>query len=164
MDLLQRDGCCLESAWPYNPTIVAGNEGQDPPPAGAQTQALLYKVTPYNQLSPTLVQGIKNELIRQRCVAFDIPVFNSWYQSSEVARTGEITMPIPGERRIGGHAMCIVGYQDLGPGDAPGGGRFLIRNSWGTTSWAYQSAYQAGYGTIPYAYIAAYGQEAYSIH
>jgi C1A family cysteine protease len=164
MDVLQRDGCCIESVWPYNPSIVSGNESQNPPPSGAQTQALSYKVSPYNQLAPTAVQDLKNEVLRQRCVAFDIPVFNSWYQSSEVARTGEITIPIPGEKPIDGHAMCIVGYDEQDSDVAPGGGRFVIRNSWGTTAWAYQSAYQPGYGTIPYAYIAAYGQEAYSIH
>jgi C1A family cysteine protease len=164
MPLLQRDGCCLETTWPYNPAVVPGNEGQDPPPAGAQADALNYKVTPYHQLAPTSVQNIKSELARQRCVAFDIPVFNSWYQSTEVARTGELTMPIPNEQPVGGHAMCIVGYQDTPADDPLGGGKFIIRNSWGTTAWANQSAYQPGYGTIPYAYIASYGQEAYSIY
>ena len=162
--LLERDGCCLEPTWPYNPTIVPGNEGQDPPPSGAQAQALQYKVTPYHQLAPTSVQALKNELARQRCVAFDIPVFNSWYQSSEVARTGELTMPIPNELPVGGHAMCLVGYEDDPTDDQLGGGKFILRNSWGTTAWAYQSAFQPGYGTIPYAYLASYGQEAYSIY
>ena len=34
---------------------------------------------------------------------------------------------------MGGHAMCMVGYQD--DADVPGGGYFLVRNSWGT-AWA----------------------------
>lgn len=162
LPLLERDGCCLESTWPYNPNPT-GNEGQGPPPSGAQAEALQYKVSPNNQLPPTAVQVLKNELTRQRCVAFDIPVFNSWYQSSEVARTGDITMPIPNEQPAGGHAMCLVGYVDLSEEESPGGGKFLLRNSWGT-AWAYQSQYQPGYGTIPYGYIDQYGQEAYSIH
>lgn len=60
--------------------------------------------------------------------------------------------------------MCLVGYEDLAQEEELGGGKFILRNSWGTTTWAYQSAYSPGYGTIPYAYIARYGQEAYSIH
>ncbi len=164
MPLLQRDGCCLESDWPYNPTVIPGSEGQDPPPSGAQLQALQYKVSPYNQLAPTSVPDLKNELARQRCVAFDIPVYNSWYQNTEVARTGELTLPIPSERPVGGHAMCLVGYEDLPGEEEIGSGKFILRNSWGTTSWASQSPYGAGYGTIPYAYIARYGQEAYSIY
>jgi C1A family cysteine protease len=162
MPLLERDGCCLESIWPYNPNPVAGNQSQDPPPSGAQAEALQYKVTPNHQLPPTSVQDLKNELARQRCVAFDVPVFNSWYQSSEVTRTGEITVPIPGEQPVDGHAMCLVGYEDLPGEDALGDGQFILRNSWGT-AWAYESAFQPGYGTIPYVYIARYGQEAYSI-
>lgn len=162
MPLLQRDGCCLESTWAYNPNPVAGNESQGPPPSGAQAAALQYKVSLIHQLAPTSVPNLKNELARERCVAFDIPVFNSWYQSSEVARTGQITVPIPGEQPVGGHAMCLVGYEDLSEEESPGGGKFLLRNSWGT-AWADQSSYQPGYGSIPYAYIAQYGQEAYSI-
>lgn len=162
LPLLERDGCCRETTWPYVPNPIPGNESQDPPPAGAQAEALNYRVSPNHQLAPTAAQDLKNELARDRCVAFDIPVFNSWYQSSEVARTGELTVPIPGESPVGGHAMCLVGYVDLPGEDDLGGGKFLLRNSWGT-SWAYESAYQPGYGTIPYAYIARFGQEAYSI-
>ena len=33
MPLLQRDGCCLEAVWPYNASIIAGNESHNPPPA-----------------------------------------------------------------------------------------------------------------------------------
>lgn len=162
MPLLERDGCCLEPTWPYNANPLPGNESQGPPPSGAQAQALQYTISPIHQLAPTSVPNLKNELGRQRCVAFDIPVFNSWYQSSEVVRTGQITMPVPGEQAVGGHAMCLVGYADLTEDESPGGGRFLLRNSWGA-AWAYQSSYQPGYGTIPYAYIDQYAQEAYSI-
>jgi len=159
---LNRDGCCLESTWPYNPNVIPGDEGQCPPPPGAQTQALSHRVGTYHQLSPTSVQDVKHELQRQRCVAFSVPVFDSWLNNTEVRRTGEIVLPFPGEGSDGGHAMCIVGYQDE-PGEIHvGGGRFLLRNSW-NTYWATESQYGAGYGTIPYAYIARYGAEAYSI-
>ena len=57
-------------------------------------------------------------------------VFDSWLRSPETRRTGKITMPLPGEPTEGGHAWCIVGYQD--EASVPGGGYFIVRNSWGT--------------------------------
>lgn len=160
--LLERDGCCLEAAWPYVPEPVTGNEGQGDPPGGVQLGALSYKGAPLHKLPPTSVQDLKRELFHRRCVAFDIPVYNSWVYSEEVARTGELTLPVAGEKAAFGHAMCLVGYEDDASDSALGGGRFLIRNSWGT-EWAKDSRYGAGYGTIPYAYIDRYGMEAYSI-
>jgi len=41
---------------------------------------------------------------------------------------------------LGGHALVLVGYNDSTS-------RFTFRNSWGA-SWG-----DAGYGTIPYAYL-----------
>ncbi len=162
LPLLARDGVCLETDWPYHAVPIAGNVGQNPPPAGSQLKALTYRVSSYNTLAPTSVSDIRQEICDQKCVAFSIPVFNSWYGSSTVANTGEITMPIPGEMRVGGHAMCLVGYEDLPNSPELGGGRFLVRNSWGG-SWGISSPLGAGYGTIPYAYIAKFCSEAYSI-
>ncbi|QDU59554.1 Papain family cysteine protease [Planctomycetes bacterium Pan216] len=159
--LLHRDGCCLDTTWPYHPSPIPGNEGQGPPPGGAQIEALNFRPYGYQQLSSTSVDDIKNELAQGRCVAFSVPVFNSWLGSQWVAYSGDITMPVPGEIRVGGHAMCFVGYKDL-PGAGLGGGRFLLRNSWGS-NWGINSPHGVGYGTIPYAYIAKMGAEAYAI-
>jgi hypothetical protein len=162
MPLLQRDGCCLENTWRYEPEPKLGNEGQGPAPEGAQVEALNHRISRFNQLPPTSVNDIKHELQRGRCVAFSVPVFNSWLRNVEVTRTGEIVLPIPEEERTGGHAMCIVGYEDLPSEGEWGGGKFLVRNSW-DSYWATESEYGQGYGTIPYAYIARFGTEAYSV-
>jgi C1A family cysteine protease len=163
MPLLQSEGCCLETTWPYVPTPVPGNESQDPPPAGAVTDAANYKIPAFYQLSPTSILDIKSELARGRCVAFSIPVFNSWFQNDEVTRTGEIVNPIPNEQDVGGHAMCFVGYEDVADEPDLGGGKFYLRNSW-DAYWATESVLGTpGYGTIPYSYIARFGSEAYSI-
>lgn len=160
--LLQRDGCCLENTWAYNTAPIPGNEGQGPPPNNARIQALTYRIQNRLQLAPNSVSDIKNELANGRCVAFSVPVFNSWLGSAWVAYTGDITMPVPSEMSVGGHAMCFVGYIDL-PNPGLGGGRFILRNSWGANWGANNNFGVAGYGTIPYAYIAKMGSEAYSI-
>lgn len=54
--------------------------------------------------------------------------------------TGEVMDPRPGETKLGGHAICIVGY-DLGKR------RYKFRNSWGP-EWG-----QKGYGTISFEYL-----------
>jgi C1A family cysteine protease len=163
MPQLQSDGCCLETTWPYVMTVIPGNESQDPPPTGALAEAATYKIPAFRQLSPTSVLDIKSELAQDRCVAFTIPVFNSWYQNDEVTRTGEIVNPIPNEQNVGGHAMCFVGYEDIPTEADLGGGKFYVRNSW-NGNWATEPVLgTVGYGTIPYSYIAQYATEAYSI-
>jgi hypothetical protein len=159
--LVQRDGVCPEGTWSYNPTPIAGNEGQGPPPPGARAQALPYRV-PATALPPTSVIDYKAALTSKRWVPFSIPVYNSWYLSNQVRLTGDITNPIPGEVRVGGHAMCIVGCVDLPDRPELGGGRFVLRNSWGTL-WGSASPYGAGYGTIPYIYIQRFAMEAYTL-
>lgn len=158
-DLIFRDGACPESVWPYQ-ALGCGSEGCGPPPAGAITSALPYRhqVRP---VSPKAVGDIKAILDGGRSVAFSIPVFRSWLQNIQVRLDGKINMPVPNDIVEGGHAMTFVGYADSAdPGI--GGGRFVIRNSWGQI-WAAQSPFGAGYGSIPYAYIARYGMEAYCL-
>jgi C1A family cysteine protease len=163
MDRLAADGCCLEATWPYVPTIIAGNESQDPPPAGAMAAAAAYRVPHARQLPSTSMVDIKAALAGDFPVAFSIPVYNSWYRNDEVYRTGELVNPLPNEPNVGGHAMCLVGYMDDPAATALGGGRFYLRNSWGTV-WAAESALGVpGYGTIPYSYIAANCTEAFAI-
>ncbi len=160
--LLQRDGCCLEVDWTYQPLPIPNNEGQAPPPPGTQAKALGFRIPSVRTISPTSVADIRTTLKQNRVVSFSVPVFNSWYRSNAVIYSGEITMPIPAELRAGGHAMCIVGCIDLPGEPAIGGGRFIIRNSWGA-NWGINSPHGAGYGTIPYAYIANFGVEAYAV-
>ena len=66
-------------------------------------------------------------------------------------------MKLPGGTMSGGNAMCFIGYQD--DSSSPGGGFFILRNSWGT-GWGSACPYGAGNGTVPYQYIANDGWEA----
>src|SRR5262249_42845494 len=104
----------------------------------------------------------KDELAANRCVAVSVPVYPVCWLPDEIRSTGEITMPPEGELTNEGHAVCLVGYEDLAGEPELGGGRFLLRNSWDSL-WGVNCEFGTGYGTIPYAYISTYGMEAYSI-
>jgi hypothetical protein len=105
------------------------------------------------------VEAYKTQLAQARPVAVAIPTYDSWFLSPEVRRSGRITMRIGDEVEAEGQAFVVVGYQNST--SSPGGGYFIVRNSWGT-AWAYESPYGAGYGTIPYKYIADDAWEVYS--
>jgi len=62
------------------------------------------------------------------------------YESFEAKNGGDIPMPSPKEKVLGGHAIVFVGYDQQT-------GRFKFRNSWGP-NWG-----QGGYGTLPFAYL-----------
>lgn len=141
-------GECLETIWPYNPSLPCNNHG--PRPANARPNGLNQRLATV-AVPARSVAAYKLHMSKQRPVTISIPVYNSWYASQETRRSGRITMRVGNEASVGGHAVCLVGYQDT-PG-SPGGGYFIVRNSWGTASFGYQSPYGAGYGTIPYQYI-----------
>ena len=91
-------------------------------------------------------------------MAFAVPVYGYWL-SEPVRTNGDIRIPLVSDKALGGHAMCMVGYQD--DAAVPGGGYFLVRNSWGT-SWAKGNAAGAGYCRMPYAYMTQLGRSAYT--
>ncbi len=164
-DGLKESGIPEDKVWPYNPQPAqvdesgrTGPDPQGPPPPEAPRKAQEYRTIRTIKLNPTSVNDIKTCLADGKVVAFSIPVFNSWYSNAAVLRYGKINLPFPGETPVGGHAMAIVGYVD--DEKSPGGGYFVIRNSW--KDWGYDSVWGPGYGTIPYKYIQEFGQAAYS--
>ena len=70
---------------------------------------------------------------------FGFAVYES-FESKEVAQSGVVPMPKPGERVLGGHAVMAVGYDDEQR-------NFIVRNSWGS-GWG-----QDGYFLMPYHYL-----------
>jgi hypothetical protein len=159
---LRTSGQCVEAIWAYNASAACNAHGT--PPHNAATDATQHTIS-LSAVNPHDIVGIKSALAQGRPVGISVPVYNSWYQSPTTDRTGRITMPFPGEQDVGGHCMCIVGYQDDTAStitETPGGGYFILRNSW-STHWGRQCQYGAGYGTIPYAYIAAYNWESYTL-
>ena len=156
-DVVMYDGACLEATWPYNP-YPTGDPAQGPAPVGAAQEAknFVYPDVEYygGWFFKPSIDTLKASIESGHIISFGVPVYDSWYSSPECRRTGEVTMPLSNDKLLGGHAMDLVGYVD--DGSYPGGGYFLLRNSWGM-DWAYESVTGSpGYGTIPYAYIGNY--------
>ncbi|HEY52160.1 MAG TPA: C1 family peptidase [Caldilineae bacterium] len=152
MECLAEVGAPPETIWPYDATPQPGNEGQGPPPAGAEEAAVRYRIKRVIRIDPKDVASIKAALADGKAILFTIPVFNSWFQNRITRRYGKINMPLPGEKSSGAHAMALVGYVD--DENAPGGGYFLLRNAW--SPWGYDNPQGEGFGSIPYAFIATH--------
>jgi len=139
----------------YYPYVIA--KFDDEPTAFMYSFADNYKALEYYRYDPPgtpkaqLLSAIKKNLGVGLPSMFGFTVYNS---ISQAAGTGEIPFPANGEKVMGGHAICAVGYDDAkvitnASNKKSTTGAFLIRNSWGT-SWGIK-----GYGWLPYDYVLA---------
>ena len=130
---LAKQGVCPEQKWPY---VIAAFTKK--PPAPCYTAAKQHTISSYHRI------GSLNEM--RACLAegypfvFGFSVYQA-FESAAVAKNGVLNLPKRGERQLGGHAVCAVGYDDQAK-------RLLVRNSWGPR-WG-----QKGYFTMPYDYAA----------
>lgn len=143
-------GVCSEDEWPYDDTPAESDGGPFPPGArdGEKPSAQCYQDALNNRVT-TYRRVLRDPDQMRGCLAagypfvFGFTVYES-FESKEVADSGVVPMPQPGEQVLGGHAVLAVGYDDSTQ-------RFIIRNSWGT-DWG-----QDGYFTMPYAYLTTRG-------
>jgi hypothetical protein len=156
MECLAESGAPDEAAWPYNAAIIAGNEGQGPPPPGIEEKTGRYRIKRVIRIAPKDVDSIKAALADGKAILFAVPIYNSWYRNRITRRFGKINMPMPKERSSGAHAMALVGYVD--DESTPGGGYFLLRNAW--SPWGYENPQGEGFGYIPFAFIAQHNMTA----
>ena len=152
MQVLQTQGACPETDEPFNPAKVGTL-----PSAKAYADALTYVSGVY--------KGLYNLSDIRQCITSGF-VFNlgftvyTSFESNATAATGIMTMPTDSEQVIGGHAVCVFGYDDnfAFPGTNLTGA-LLIRNSWGADWGADGNFY------MPYAYLAAgYVSECWMLH
>ncbi|MDD5730875.1 MAG: C1 family peptidase, partial [Candidatus Omnitrophica bacterium] len=113
---------------------------------GADKEAKTYRIKAYARLS-SLIE-MKRSLLLNGPFLAGVQVFNSWFNKA-ASRTGIIPMPQDSEEAVGGHAICIAGYDD-------GKKIFKFKNSWGA-SWG-----DKGYGYLRYEYIRKYCQDSWS--
>lgn len=130
-------GAPVESLWPYDITKFKTKPSQ-----AAYTDALKRKVTGYQRC--TNFTAVKNALASGYPVIVGFDVYSSFYN---IGSNGLMSYPNTRlEALQGGHAVCIVGYND-NYGGVTGNGRFICKNSWGS-SWG-----NGGYFYMPYQVI-----------
>ena len=117
--VLNQTGVGPEADWPYVEAKFAHK-----PPAKELKEAAQHKVTTYERL--TTRAGFR------QCLAAGFPFvigFTAYesFESDAVAKSGVVPMPGKPEQVVGGHAVCVIGY-DV---NAPGGDSYFVRNSWG---------------------------------
>lgn len=127
-------GICQESIWPYDVTKFSVKPG-----AGAYADAATRKITKFAQVINTDINQVKQTLASGFPIVCGIQIYEA-FESAQIAHTGQVQMPKPGEKCLGGHAVLMVGYNDNLQ-------RVLFRNSWGP-EWGV-----GGYFSLPYAYI-----------
>jgi C1A family cysteine protease len=126
-------GAPLETLAPYNISQFAVK-----PSAAAYADAANRKVTGYQRCADFAT--VKNAVAAGNPVIIGFMVYSS-FESASVAATGIMPYPnVAKEPLLGGHAVCIVGYDDSRSW-------FIVRNSWGT-GWG-----DRGYFYMPYQVI-----------
>ena len=108
-------GAANEKLYPYTPSKFTLK-----PPASVYKDALLRQTVEYQKLDSTKPNVIKAALAEGHPVVFG----STLYENHELLVDNVMPDPDLTTSIIGGHAMCIVGYDDERQ-------LFLVRNSWG---------------------------------
>jgi C1A family cysteine protease len=137
MKTVNKQGVCPETMWQYKVRKFAAK-----PDASCYRNALTHQVMEYQRISRTVDQ-FKSCLAAGYPFVFGFSVYES-FESPDVARTGMVPMPKPGEGQLGGHAVLAVGYDDSLQ-------HFIVMNSWGP-KWGIK-----GFFMLPYAYLTETG-------
>ena len=140
MKVLLNYGVCHESFWPY----IA--QKKTLPRAGADKDALKFKIKAYARIKSQI--EMKRSLLINGPFVAGVEVFESWF-TKKVQSSGFVPLPKLKEDSVGGHALCIVGYDDKLK-------IFKFKNSWGA-NWG-----NAGYGYLSYEYLKKYCRDAWS--
>lgn len=138
MKSLSKYGVCSEELWPYDTSKF-----DTKPTEESYEDATKRKILKYQKLISTYY--ITEVLNNNKPVVFGMTIYDSFMDLNE--RISTVNFPSRKENSLGGHAMCMVGY-DLKKR------LFLAKNSFGP-SWG-----DNGYCWIPFDYLK---QEGYDI-
>jgi C1A family cysteine protease len=127
--VLSSVGVCIEDDFPYDIDTFSNR-----PTETAFKDAEIRKISAYARVPQDLVV-IKQTLSSGYPIVFGFIVYPQ-FESQEMANTGFLRMPRPGERNKGGHAVLAIGYDDQMPcldweGKQVCSGCVKVRNSWG---------------------------------
>lgn len=171
---LQFHGLCDEAAWPYNPSPLATFH-QGPPP-GAAISAASSKLHVGGSVTAPANASQLYTALGAAPVSIGVPVFVDTTQPTHdnwnvggLMEYGRVLDPPPKSVVIGGHAVCVVGFEP-DPNELSGHGWFIIRNSWDPAVWGSKlpstGTYWGpapGYGQISWSYVDSYLWEMCSV-
>ena len=130
---IKQHGHCPEREWPYDVRKYAVE-----PPARCYRAAVKYEDLSYRRLQQNLGH-IRACLASGHPFVFGFFIYSS-FETPAAEKSCVVPMPAQGEKRLGGHAVVAVGYDDRKQ-------LLWMRNSWGTR-WG-----KRGYFQMPYSYI-----------
>jgi len=139
MKVLNKNGVPPQSCWPYKP------HQQDKACPNADELAKPYRTEKYVTLKTDA--EMKESLVVNGPFVAGVEVYYDAWGTAE--KTGIVKMPGKNDVLAGGHAICIVGYDDKKK-------LWKFKNSWGK-SWGAK-----GFGFLPYEYMKKYGMDAWS--
>lgn len=130
MKTLQSAGIATEAAWPYDPLRFDVK-----PASAAYKTAKTYRLSTGSEIKG--LEDVKKALVKKQPVVFGMRIFHRF---RDLGPDGMLEVPQDGDIYVGGHAVCVVGYDNQKK-------VLIIRNSWGP-AWG-----DHGYFYMPYAYM-----------
>lgn len=130
-------GFCDETLWQFTDSNLLVK-----PDAAAYAAAVKEENSQFmwlNQQGAALVAALKTAIANKDPIFFGITVYES-FESAQTMATGRVPMPQSWEQILGGHALCMIGWNDHIQ-------CFEIANSWGA------SVGDHGYFWLPYDFI-----------
>ena len=135
-----------ETAWPYTAyNILRTPTNQTGASALPGSIITVYPGVPNKNTQ--FVTWCVSQINQNKSIVIGIPIYANM-ETYQVMSTG--TVPMPKGAYLGGHAICLTGYNATTS-------VFNFVNSWGTYSGL------SGHYTIPYNYVAKYTYEAFSL-
>lgn len=153
MQFMQRNGAVPYSAFPYDE-----NDCSRQATSGLAQQATQHKIHGFTRLTETSdinginIRAIKEHLAKDAPVVIGMMVGGSFMQEMMGQKVWHPGSSDRSQMGFGGHAMCVIGYNDRVEG-----GAFEIMNSWGP-EWG-----QNGIAFVRYGDFKEFVREAYGI-
>lgn len=132
--VLNQIGAALEAKCRYSDNA---SKFKRKPGATAFTDAAKRKLATYLRCNSRV--EVMSALATKKPVVIGFSCYAS-LETAEVDKTGIVPLPKKGERMIGGHAICLTGYDTAT-------GLFEFKNSW-SADWG-----DNGYGYLPFGYL-----------
>lgn len=134
------------------------------PDSGDKQAAQQYRIKGFQRLSKggddqrTDMVAMKQQLAQGSPVVIGMMVGGSFMQGMEKQELWTPTQSDYRQQGFGGHAMCVIGYDDYKVKNEKAGGAFQVMNSWGS-EWG-----NNGIAWIRYADFDFFAKEAYAVY